>query len=193
MKKYFTERLTDNLAWYVGTYPPRNQNDAELSPLGLVERGTTQLQNSRPWMNDFMAIVLGHLAEAGEANARTYLEWVSKFTVGRFTADSLGFCSQKAAAYTLVLLDSNGKQFTTLGQVFGATWPTITTCSPLLDVDGYPDLATGAAATSRAMLAVSAGLGIESANAGYKNWLTLTPNMKANFLMDQTWAIVPRH
>lgn len=193
MKGYFKTKLADNLAWYNAAYPPRDPNNAYLSQIGMVERGTDQLNNSRPWMNDYMAIVLGQLAENGEAAALSYLQWLSNFTVGRFTHDNAGYCSANAPAYTLLLLDANGKQITDWGALYQKNWPSVASCDPNQAITmGYPELAIGYAATGRTMLAVSADLNIAGAASAYVNWKSRTPKMDKAFESDPTWAVVTR-
>lgn len=192
MKAYFKTRLQANLDWYNATYPPRDPNDATLSKIGMVERGG-QLNDTRPWMNDYMAIVLDQLAENGESGASSYLQWVSKFTVGRFVHDSDGFCSAYAAAYTLLLFDASGKQITDWGALFQKNWPGVTQCNGnQAIVGGYPDEAIGYAASTRALLGASANLKIDGATSAYENWRIRTPKMDLAFKSDPTWAIVPR-
>ncbi|MDR3368496.1 MAG: hypothetical protein P4L88_04990 [Rhodoferax sp.] len=192
MKRYFNTKLINNLDWYNGTYPPRHPNDMALSSLGMVERGGTQLNQTRPWMNDYMAIVLAQLAENGELGAQRYLQYLSKFTVGRFTHDNEGFCSAYAAAYTLKLFDDRGNQITDWRELFQKNFGNVTQCDTSQPViGGYPDLALGYAASARAMLAASARLGIAGAAAAYEKWRARTPKMDNAFKTDPTWAIVP--
>jgi len=192
MKAYFTTKLADNLAWYNGVYPPRNPDDATLSQIGMVERGG-QLNDTRPWMNDYMAIVLGQLAENDDSAALSYLQWLSHFTVGRFTHESQGYCIAYAPVYTLKLFDATGKQITDWGALFQRNWPTVTNCGNLLPAaEGYPELATGYAASGRTMLAISGGLNIPGAATAHVNWLGKTPKIDSAFSYDPTWAVVPR-
>lgn len=192
MKSYFQTKLADNLSWYNATYPPRDPNDTNLSQIGMVERGS-QLNNTKPWMNDYMAIVLAQLAENGEPAALSYLEWLSKFTVGRFVQEPAGFCTAYATAYTLQVFDVSGKQITDWGALFKRNWPTVTSCNLYQTVqEGYPDQAIGYAASARAMLSTSAAVGVASAAQAYQRWATLTPKMQAAFASDPTWALVQR-
>ena len=192
MKAYFATKLADNLAWYNEVYPPRNVNDATLSQIGMVERGG-QLYDTRPWMNDYMAIVLGQLAENDGAAALSYLQWLSRFTIGRFTNEANGYCMAYATVYTLQLFDAAGKQLTDWRTLFQRNWPNITNCDPNQPVvEGYPELATGYAASGRTVLAVSGALNIPGAASAYAIWRSKTPKMDSAFSADPTWAIVPR-
>lgn len=193
MKAYFNVKLADNLAWYNSVYPPRDPNDLTFSQIGMVERGS-QLSDTRPWMNDYVAIVLGQLAENDEPAALSYLQWLSRFTVGRFTHESAGYCAAYAAVYTLQLFDSAGKQITDWGALFRRNWPSITKCDPNQAPlpEGYPELAIGYAASARTMLAVSSSLNISNASTAYPFWKNKTPKMDAAFSADPTWAVVPR-
>jgi len=193
MKTYFKTKLADNLAWYNATYPPRNTSDNNMSQIGMVEQGLDALSNTRPWMDDYVAIVLAQLAENGEPGALNYLQWLSNFTVGRFTHEASGYCAAYASIYTLLVFDANGKQITDWGALFKYNWPAVTACDPNQAIaSGYPEWAGGYAATARAVLSVSASVGIAGAADAYKRWVTLTPKMDADFSNDPTWAIIQR-
>lgn len=191
MKGYFQTKLRDNLAWYNSTYPPRDVNDNNLSQIGMVER-EGELRNTRPWMNDFMTIVLGQLAENNEPEAQRYLQWLSSFTVGRFSRESDGFCMAYAPAYTLKIFNLSGKQITNWGELFKTNWPAVTDCNLIQPIkDSIPESSIGYAAVARAQLAVSADMNIPKASSAYEKWKAMTPKIDKAFESDPTWAIVP--
>lgn len=190
MKAYFQKKLADNLSWYLNRYP-RNPNKAGISPLGLVEK-PDEPHVTGPWQNDFLALVVGQLAEGGDPLAAEYYRWLSRFTVGRFTHEKEGFCPQKGPAAYLKIRDGANRLIGDWGTLFKANWPNISSCQVNMAVEGYPDAAAGYAAYARAMLAQAVGLDAEKAVEGY-NWLkTATPAIEAGFAKDPTWAIVPR-
>lgn len=192
LKAYFKTKLAANLAWYNTVYPPRDPNDTNLSHIGMVERGG-DLHNTRPWMDDYVAIVLAQLAENDDPAALSYLQWLSRFTVGRFTQEPAGFCTAYAAAYTLQLFDATGQQITDWGLLFKRNWPEVASCiAAQVPVSGYPEWAGGYAATIRALLGASASAGIGGANEAYARWSSLTPKIQTEFANDPTWAIVRR-
>ena len=161
MKEYFKTKLADNLAWYVNGYP--RDTTGAVSPLGMMEKGDAVGQTA-PWQNDFMALVVGQLAEAGDPQAAEYFKWISRFTVGRFINESAGFCRAQAPGYYIAIRDSANNFVSTWGALFKLNWPTITSCDPNRAVDGDPTSAAGYAAYARGMLGNAASLGITRGN-----------------------------
>jgi Flp pilus assembly pilin Flp len=189
MKGYFKTKLNTNLAWYVARYPRDSTNT--VSPLGMMEKNDAVGQTA-PWQNDFMALVVGQLAEAGDIQAREYFNWISRFTVGRFLNESAGFCRAQAPGYYITIRDASNRFITDWGLLFRTNWPTITSCDPKRVVDGVPTSPSDYAAYARAMLGTSVGLGISGADAAYSYWNNVTPQMRNAMLGDPTWAIIPR-
>ncbi|MGE5387004.1 MAG: hypothetical protein ACM3SV_14065, partial [Betaproteobacteria bacterium] len=190
MKAYFQRKLADNLTWYLNRYP-RNPNKQNVSPLGLVEKPDEPTVTG-PWQNDFLALVVGQLAEAGDPLAQEYFRWLSRFTVGRFTHEKEGFCRPKGPAAYLKIRDQSNRLIGDWGTLFKENWPKISNCQVNMAVEGYPDAASGYAAYARAMLANAIGLDAEKAIEGYEWLKSATPAINANFAKDPTWAIVPR-
>ncbi len=190
MKAYFQRKLADNLTWYLNRYP-RNPNKQNVSPLGLVEKPDEPTVTG-PWQNDFLALVVGQLAEGGDPLAQEYYRWLSRFTVGRFTHEHEGFCRPKGPAAYLKIRDKSNRLIGDWGTLFKENWPKISNCQINMAVEGYPDAASGYAAYARAMLANAIGLDAEKAAEGYEWLKNATPAINANFAKDPTWAIVPR-
>ncbi len=189
MKGYFKTKLNDNLAWYVAHYP--RGTSSTVSPLGMMEKNDSVGQTA-PWQNDFMALVVGQLAEGGDLQAREYFNWISRFTVGRFLNESNGFCRAQAPAYYIVIRDTAGRFVDDWGVLFKLNWPNITSCDPNRVVDGAPTSAADYAAYARAMLGNASSLGIPGALTAYLYWCSVTTQMNNAMLNNPTWAIVPR-
>ncbi|MDO9436436.1 hypothetical protein, partial [Hydrogenophaga sp.] len=88
MKAYFQARLAVNLDWYAANYA----NNSSISPMGVIQK-PDEPKYSQPWQNDFFAIVFSWLTENKEPKAVDTLNWISKFNVGRYSAESQGFCT----------------------------------------------------------------------------------------------------
>lgn len=188
-KSYFDNRLKVNLDWYANAYP-RNPNRGSLYPLNALPKPDQQ-EYTGPWQNDFFSIVMAQLAENKEPGAYEVLDWVSKFNVGRFTAEDQGFCTAYAAGYFFLIKDSSGKPYTTWHDLFQANFPG-EKCNPNMTIAGYSGWAGGYAAGARAVLASAANGGIVGADAVYAKWRTWTSAMDADIPKNPTWAIVPR-
>ncbi|MBC7951773.1 MAG: hypothetical protein H7Z12_08165 [Rhodospirillaceae bacterium] len=189
MKRYFTSRLAANLAWYVDRYP-RNGNALASPKLAWMEKldgpGTTA-----PWQNDFLALVMGQLAESGDPLAEEFFRWHARFTVGRWNNQTAGYCRAMAPAYYINLRSKDGAAIDDWGALFRLNWPDVKEC-PSAYAMGYPDSPSGYMAVSRAMLAVAAGLGADGAKEAYARLRTDTPAMTAAFSKDPTWAVAPQ-
>jgi hypothetical protein len=194
MKTSFQKKLANNLNWFVNFYP-LNPNTSARTPLGAItdEDNKTRIAG---WQNDFMSLVLSQIVDDGNSQARVFYDWISKFTVGRFTNEANGFCMVRAPGSWWTILDSSGKFLSTWSALFSANYASEVgkPCSSLTINNGYPELAEGQAAMGRAMLAASASAttNIPGAAAAYTKWKSLTPLMDEAYLDDTTWAIVPR-
>jgi hypothetical protein len=185
MKGYFTTRLQNNLRWYANNYKAGNAN---ISPLGSTD------YNGRvgPWQDDFVTLVFSWLAENQESDAKTYLNWHTKFTVGRFTSESAGFCKAKAAGYYWNLKDSDGSWINSWKKLYDIAYPDLvnTPCETLPFVDN--GCAMCYVANANAMLAATANAGIPNAVAAFNDMKPRYPLINKALLQDPTWAIVPR-
>ncbi len=188
-KAYFKQHLSNNLEWFYQNWvvnPDRTQvppTNTPISPYGLTI--------TVPWQNDFLAISLSLHAENDEPRAFELVKWMSDFGVGRFLAESQGFCLSKAAAYNINLKDSNGNFVTGWNALAQLNFPGFN-CSTPIEYDGYPSWAGGYAANARAMLATASTIGIPNARQAYDLWKSKTTGIDSDYLNNPTWAIIPR-
>lgn len=195
MKAYFSTMLQNNLTDWAGFYKAGN---AQTSPLGAITSelsGVNGAHQIPPWQNDFVAIVLSLLAENGETKAKDVLNWVSNFTVGRYSKDAEGFCAARAPGYYWTSKDGSGKFISSWSQLFSTNYPSFVgkSCTNMqIEPDSFPDCADCYAANSRAMLGASVNAGVSNSSASYTKWKSMTPMLDAAFAGDPTWAIVPR-
>ncbi|MBS1228237.1 MAG: hypothetical protein H6R17_1514 [Proteobacteria bacterium] len=185
-KAYYSKRLSTNLAWYA-------QSAASAAgPIRALEQ-SDKPGLTAPWQNDFMALVVGLISERQDASAEKYFAWLSRFTVGRFTNEAQGFCRSRAPGYWIKIRDAKSQApYKTWHDVYQANWPDDPACAAQAKLDGYPEAAGGYVANARAMLAVSASLGVAQAAQAY-DWLSASaPGAVAAMDRDPTWAIVPR-
>lgn len=188
-KNYFGGRLSTNIEWYANQYP-LNANAAALFPLNAIPK-PDEPHLTGPWQNDYFGIVFAQLAENDEPNAKLVLDWVSKFNLGRFNSESLGFCTARAAGYYFTITDENKNPYPSWAALYQANYPG-ETCSTTQAIDGYPNWSGGYAAGARAMMASAANAGVTNAAATYAKWRSLTPLMDQDFTTNPTFAIVPR-
>lgn len=195
MKGYFSTILQNNLSDYASFYRSGN---ASTSPMGIISSvltGDGTGTNAAPWQNDFVSAVLSLMSENGEPQSKTVLDWVSQFTVGRFTKDNEGFCAVKAPAYYLGITDNSGKFLSSWSALFSLNYPSLVGASctnmPIVE-EAYPDCSNCYAGIARGMLAASANAGIANASATYTKWKGLTPKLDAAYQENAVWAIVPR-
>ena len=126
MKRYFLDRIKDNLDRYNAVFTNGNPN-----ALGVIDGSagappsayTTPSGPSTglaPWQDDFFTWSTGYLAELGFEQARPLLAWKSRFPVGRMTAP--GFCWIDATTYALAVRPSSSlPYYTTLAEAYQAT------------------------------------------------------------------------
>ncbi len=188
-KTYFSNRLDANLDWYANEYP-RNAKASQIYTLNALPK-PDEPHLTGPWQNDYFGIVFSQLAENGDPKAEETLNWVSKFNLGRFNAESEGFCTAYAAGYYFTVQNTNRAPYTSWKDLFQANFPG-TACSTSLAIEGYPDWSGGYAASARAMMAAAHNAGVTGAAATYAKWRSWTPKMDADFSNNPTWAIVPR-
>lgn len=188
-KAYFKQRLSNNLEWFYENWvvnPNRTQvppTNTPISPYGL--------DITVPWQNDFLAISLSLHAENGEPRAFELVKWMSDFGVGRFLAESQGFCLSKAAAYNIKLKDSNNNFVSGWSALAKLNFPAFN-CSTSIEYDGYPNWAGGYASNARTMLATTTSIGIPNARQAYDLWKSKTSGIDSDYLKNPTWAIIPR-
>ena len=129
MKRYFVDRVNNNLNWYNTTYT----NAASANKLGVIDgsgqyaSGATAYASPSgpgtglsPWQDDFFTWAVGYLSELGFTNANPLLKWKSAFSVGRMTSPD--FCWIDGAAYSLSVRPSaTSPLYTTLADVYKST------------------------------------------------------------------------
>ena len=105
-----------------------------------------------PWMDDYVVQGLGLVAQRGNADAETMLEWKSNWTAGRFTSAELGFNPFEGTAYHLIWND---------GVNLYNTWQEMYDATIAYEGNGEPTelnsvLAYGYAGSARGALAILA-------------------------------------
>lgn len=188
MKKYFQDRVSNNLAWFYQNWIVSPAVD--VSPMGSPVN-PYGINHVGPWQNDFWAIVMAQHAEANEPLAYELLKWVSQLGVGRFLHEADGFCVAKAPAYYLELKQKNGQWITNWADFAHVNFPG-TDCSSYVADAGLMNWAGGYAANARAMLAAAASVNIPNAATAYALWKSKTPLVEKDFSNNPTWAIAPR-
>lgn len=185
MKKYFDERLLNNLNAFA-------KHTGE-SPIGAIHHHANA-NKIQPWQDDYVSIVLSLLAQNDDPKALEALKWFSRFTVGRFLNEANGFCMARAPGGEWTYRDTESRYITTWKEFFSINYPSDvgTPCSALTVTGGYPHLGVGYAASARAMLAATSNAGIAGAKSAYLQWKNMTPQMDENLPSAPTWAIVPR-
>jgi hypothetical protein len=128
MKKYFVERLNNNIDWYHTTYVTGNPNrlgvhdgTGKWAFSGIAYKTPSGPQTGlAPWMDDFFTWSVGYLVELGFTNARPLLVWKAKFPVGRMTDP--GYCWIDGATYALTVRpNASAPLFKTLSEAYLAT------------------------------------------------------------------------
>ena len=190
MKKYFQNRLEENLKWYADHYSTPEKSG--VSPLGCIVAGDNSNETA-PWQDDFMTIVVAQQLDNQEPQAAKYLQSIARCSTDRWTQEDKGFCRYKSPAYWINIRRDNGAFMSSWPEVFRANWPEIKVCNPAKPMDGYPGSASGYVAYARAALAVASDFDIPGAAGAYR-WLSAqTPSIQNSYAHDPTWAIVPRN
>jgi hypothetical protein len=189
MRPYFTEKLTNNLDYLLSEYvhnPGRRQGELD----GLLEAGR-EPGSVGPWQSDFLAIVLGFLADVELPAAETTLQWLAQFTVGRWTHQAEGYCFALAPAYYLKIRAADGRPLRTWAELFHENYPDVTSC-PVAFAGGLAESPYDYVAVASASLATAAAHQIAGAATAYAALHRMAPNLRSKFAGDPTWAIAPR-
>lgn len=188
-KAYHAKRLENNLNYYANKYVAGN---SVIPPLGMVVSSQTGGGDIAPWQNDFMALTWSLMAENDEPKAKVFLDWISRFTVGRFMSDEQGFCAAKAAEYYWKPKDPSGNFFKSFNALFDINYPTLenTPCEQILPpntacAECYPGIAL-------AMLAAAHNAKVSNAGTAYERWYKMNPNNVKALEKDPRWSIIPR-
>jgi hypothetical protein len=101
MKAYFTQMANNNWAWLVSQIPAWTTAQGEAH--GYVPGNYGGSEFLAPWEQDYFVSTAVQAVEMGYADARTFLEWMSNFIVGRFLSGSLGFEPRDGVVYNLTV------------------------------------------------------------------------------------------
>lgn len=128
LKKYFVDRVGNNLDWYNAIYSKANPNNLGVidgsgkyaSASTIYPTAAGERTGVAPWQDDFFTWSAGHLVELGFSNAQPLLAWKAKFPVGRMTAS--GYCWIDGAAYSLAVRPSaTSPLYGSFGEVYLST------------------------------------------------------------------------
>ena len=191
MKAYFAQKLQNNLQWYVSNYP-RNRDHERVSPLSWMERPDVP-GSTAPWQDDFLALVMGHLAEAGYPLAEEFFRWQAQSTVGRWTHEADGYCRTLAPAYYINVRTKSGTPIQDWRALMHENWPDLHACPARFPDDSYPDGAAGYVAYAEAMLALSSDFRIPGAREAFERLHGESIALTRAQAMDPSWAIAPRN
>lgn len=193
LKRYFEDKLQENLIWYVQRYA-RNKDPDESPLLGWMT-GADRRDTAAAWQNDMMSVVLAHMSALAIDGAREVLEWNARFVIGRWTNEGSGYCRAMGPSYWLRVRPSpTAAPYATWRDLFRANWPEVSNCPPAGSfVDGsYPSSPTGYAAIWRGALAMVADAGLPGARQAFDELAAQTPAITAAYSSDPTWAFRPR-
>lgn len=106
LKKYFTDKLNNNIDFYNNLYTYGNANQLGIISHSNIAYNTPsgKMTGFAPWMDDFVTWSAGHLYELGFKNAKQFLEWKSKFPISRMTTN--GYCWIDGAIYAIAVRPS---------------------------------------------------------------------------------------
>ncbi len=181
-KKYFTEKLNNNLAYYVTKYPNNPaanvfhamEGHYPYPPFGMA-----------PWMDDFFMWTLNYLDQLGFAS-KPILTWKGKFVVSRMTDP--GWCWLKASIYELQVGPADKTFYKSWDEMFKADFPAATCTGTAMD--GYPDSPTGYGANMQPALAAAVDAGIDGAQAAWDKYETRAP--KQDYTSQPQFNVLPK-
>ncbi len=189
MKNVYSKILQNNLDRLLEIYITRKL----ASPLGAI----THLSSSStsPWQMDYFVTTMSLLAQNNDPYAQDILNWWSKFSVGRFLSDDVGFCAARAPGGYWPISRPDGSFLTSMNEVFELSYPSDVgkKCIELKIIEGYPESHTGYVAYARGALAAAANAGVPEAKDAYIKWKAMTPLVDTAFATSPNWAIVPRN
>lgn len=201
LKKYFNDRVEDNLSYYLDRYTNTDPN-----ALGVLTDGYAFGYNGgrgvAPWMDDFFTWSVGHLVSMGFERAVPLLAFKAKFSVGRMTDP--GFCRIKAAAYAMnVRDDDKSPLYDTFAKVYEQTiepelvglpcgGPEMAAALKLKEgeLTGYSSSVEGYPSNMQPALAVAVESGIPNAQQAWD--LFEQRSVKPDYSANPHWAITPR-
>lgn len=183
MKRYFVEKLMNNIAMFNEAFPQDVECKGKASPLGVLN-WSNQSGFARPWMDDFCTWTFGYLVDLGYPEATPMALYKAKFVVGRMTPP---FSWQHAPMYTSKDKDKDGKVVTSFDEYYKANFEEPATG---LKMDGFPDSPYGYGANMQPALAMAVDRGAPGAREAWERYETRDP--KQNYGSSPVWAVVPR-
>ncbi|MCO6414974.1 M10 family metallopeptidase C-terminal domain-containing protein [Siccirubricoccus sp. KC 17139] len=119
-KAYFTQVSQENWAWLVSQIPVWTAQQGEAHGWLPGAYGTPGA--IAPWQQDYFASTAIAAAARGNADALTFLDWMSNFLIGRFQAEAQGFNPHDGIAYNLAVSDpATGRVFQSWAEIGAAT------------------------------------------------------------------------
>lgn len=170
LKEYFHTALNENLEAMVEKYIVRRAmseaNELEGYFEELIEREPERIS---PWQNDFLVLALWLEARRGDGRSEKLLRWADNFQSGRFLEadfDPMRGTSYALAAKAAISQRPYGRWSEVAERSYGGDRG-----SKLLQMEGYPDLASGYVSSAYASLtAIASQTGSLSAYEAF-GWL----------------------
>jgi Ca2+-binding RTX toxin-like protein len=195
LKSYFTDMLESNMDALVKRYITNGAMDKYGQIEGFFRHDMWPDGDLLVWQSDFVALVLGSIAERGNTQAVELLKWMDNFTSGRFIHGDDGFDPRFGAAYVLrVNAKGNGPVYTTWGDFFKASHGS-SPVVPAQGIAGTPDSPYGYAANAKAAVAAifSATQSPDAMEAfGFLAKSIVQVKGAQSFHYDPTWNIAPK-
>lgn len=120
MQKYFQQMEDNNYAWLVQQIPAWTAEEGQAH--GYLPSGMGGSGVITPGTQDLLANTVALAAENGNADAKTFLNWMSNFIVGRFTNGATGLDPNDGVTLNLNVQDpTTGKFYTTWSAIGEAT------------------------------------------------------------------------
>ena len=195
LKTYFNDMLENNMDALVKRYITDGAMDKYGQIEGFFRHDMWPDGDLLVWQSDFVAMVLGTIAERGNTQAVELLKWMDNFTSGRFIHGDDGFDPRFGAAYMLkVNSTGNGPVYTTWGDFFKGSFgasPTV----PAEGIMGTPTSPYGYAANAKAAVAsiFSATQSPDAMEAfGFLAKSIVQAKGAVSFYGDPTWNIAPK-
>ncbi|HYI72816.1 MAG TPA: hypothetical protein VEX87_23895, partial [Skermanella sp.] len=195
LKTYFNDMLENNMDALVKRYI----TDGAMNKYGQIEgffrHDMWPDGDLLVWQSDFVAMVLGSIAERGNTQAVELLKWMDNFTSGRFIHGDDGFDPRFGAAYMLkVNSTGNGPVYTTWADFFKGSFGSSPTV-PAEGIMGTPTSPYGYAANAKAAVAsiFSATQSPDAMEAfGFLAKSIVQAKGAVSFFGDPTWNIAPK-
>jgi hypothetical protein len=199
MKSYFVTLLNNNMASLVQRYIVGGRMDKYGELEGFLRYDMNPGGDIAPWQVDFVALVLGSVAERGNSDAAAMLKWMDNFVSGRFISGDNGFDPRYGAAYRMLdHAPHSGPSYTTWEQLFTRTFgasPAAPPAAPPEGISGTPSSPSGYAANAKA--AVAAIFSVTQSPDAMEAFGFLTRGIvrakgAEAFYYDPTWNIAPK-